>query len=99
MYHETSGMVDLVSLGTEEEESTGIISIKYGPNAADNLTIRLNESETKESLIERANEKIAEIRALQNQIDAIKNSRKLKAEQDDNEDITKEVKKLPKRDL
>jgi hypothetical protein len=99
MYRETSGMVDLVSLGTsEEEESTIIISIKYGPNATENLTIRLNKSETKESLIELANEKIAEIRALQNQIDAIKNSRYLKAEQDDNEDESKEV-KLPKRDL
>ena len=72
---------------------------KYGPNAADNLKIRLNDSETKESLIERANEKIAEIRALQNQIDAVKqHSRKRKTEQADNEDESKEV-KLPKRDL
>jgi ubiquitin len=37
MYHETSGMVDFASLGTEEgNESTAIISIKYGPNATDN---------------------------------------------------------------
>jgi ubiquitin C len=101
MYHETSGMVDLTSLGTsEEEESTAIISIKYGPNATDNLTLRLKTSETKESLIERANAKIAEIKSLQNQIDAIKNSRKRKAEQDDDEDEDKlkEV-KVPKRDL
>jgi len=59
----------------------------------------INDSETKESLIERANEKIAEIRALQNQFDAIKqHSRKRKTEQADNEDESKEV-KLPKRDL
>ena len=81
MYHPTSGMVDFASLCTEEEdESTAIISIKYGPDASDNLTIRMNENETKESLIERANDKIAAIRALQNQIDAIKNSRKRKTE-------------------
>jgi ubiquitin len=100
MYHETSGMVDLASLGAEEEEdeSTAIISIKYGPDASDNLTIRMNENETKESLIERANDKIAEIRALQNQIDAIKHSTKRKTEQDDDEDKSKEV-KVPKRDL
>jgi ubiquitin C len=102
MYHLTSGMVDLASLGSsslsEEEESTAIISIKYGPNASDNLTIRMNESETKESLIERANGKIAEIRALQNQIDAIKHSTKCKTEQDDDEDKSKEA-KVPKRDL
>jgi hypothetical protein len=98
MYHETSGMVDLTSLGTTEEKkkSRAIISIKYGPNATDNLTIRPKKSETKESLIERANAKIAEIKSLQNQIDAIKNSRKRKAEQDDDEDKSKEV-KLPKR--
>jgi hypothetical protein len=100
MYHETSGMVDLASLGAEEEEdeSTAIISIKYGPNATDNLTIRMNENETKESLIERANGKIAEIRALQNQIDAIKHSTKRKTEQDDDEDESKEG-KVPKRYL
>jgi ubiquitin len=97
MYHLTSGMVDFASLGTEEEdESTAIISIKYGPDASDNLTIRMNENETKESLIECANDKIAAIRTLQNQIDAIKNSRKRKTGQDD--DKSKEI-KLSKRDL
>jgi len=74
----------------EEGESTTIINIKYGPNPLNNIEIDLNESETKESLIERANEKIAEIKALKNQICATKHAKKKrKTEHDDAYDESK----------
>jgi hypothetical protein len=90
MYHRTSGMVDYAELGIEEGESTTIINIKYGPNAMDNIEIELNKGETRESLIERANAKIAEIKALENQIHAIKHAKKKrKTEHDDAYDESK----------
>lgn len=46
--------------------------IKFGPNHADVLIEKLSEGETKESLIERANRKMAEITDLENEIRAKK---------------------------
>ena len=64
----------------------------------DNIEIELNKGETRESLIERANAKIAEIKALENQIHAIKHAKKKrKTEHDDAYDESKG--KPPKRNF
>ena len=79
MYHRTSSRVGNRTMIEWTKKSAPMTKtkkvarmkarIKFGPNNADKLIIELSEGETRESLIIRANKKIAD---LENKIQAIK---------------------------
>jgi ubiquitin len=73
MYHRTSSRVDFASVGTSKNL---LAHIKYGPDDTDEFELELTEDETRESFVERANETIAKVRELEDQIRAIKRAKK-----------------------
>jgi hypothetical protein len=73
MYHLTSSRVDFASVGTSKKLLT---HIKFGPEDTDEFELELTEDETRESLVERANETIAKIKDLEDQIRALKCAKK-----------------------
>ena len=69
MYHPAAaGRVDFDPVRDMEK----FVTVKFGPGESDHFELQLNNGETRESLIIRANEKVTAIRELQGQIDAIK---------------------------
>ena len=63
MYHPAAA-----KLGYAPIDVSTIVEIKYGPNPSDSCELELHEGETRESLIKR----VAKIKTLQDQIEAVK---------------------------
>ena len=68
MYHPSSGRAGFNELRDVQK----FVTIKYGDASDEKFKLELNNGETRESLLEKANVKVSEINALQEQIDAIK---------------------------
>ena len=68
MYHPSSARSGFDSLRDEQK----FVTIRYGDGSDEQFKLQLNNGETRESLLERANAKVSEINALQEQIDSIK---------------------------
>lgn len=72
MYHPSSARFGLDRLGELPEGASKFVKIKYGPGDGDEFELELNDGETRESLMERANERVASIKVLEDQISMIK---------------------------
>ena len=70
MYHYSSGRDGLGKLW--EDYSNKQVTIKYGPGEDDELEVELENDDTRETLMARANKKIATIKALQDEISSLK---------------------------
>ena len=68
MFHPSSGRAGFNELRDVQK----FVTIKYGDGSGEQFKLQLNNGETRESLLERANAKVSEINALQEQIDGIK---------------------------
>lgn len=68
MFHPSSGRSGFDLLRDVQK----FVTIKYGDGSDEQFKLQLNNGETRESLLERANAKVSEINALQEEIDAIK---------------------------
>jgi hypothetical protein len=77
MYHPAAA-----KLGYAPIDVSTIVEIKYGPNPSDSCELELHEGETRESLINR----VAKIKTLQDQIEAIKSVTKKRAFYSDSDD-------------
>ena len=67
------GVTIVTSFGIREREwPRPLVRIKYGPADSDELQLQIEDYDRRESLISRANDKVATIKALQNQIDYLK---------------------------
>jgi len=75
MYHRTSSRVGCKAICAPKITKMNA-HVKFGPEDDDEFELELREGETRESLIERANEKMAMIKDLEKQIRAIKRAKR-----------------------